>query len=809
MKRSLPVLLCGVLIAVLPGCVPAERTGPVNAADSFYTPPNPPSSRYVIDARIGPWRGEIEGRESVSLKNSGNEPLGVAAFDWNIGPVSSLEVAVKGRRIFPPEGLAPAAQRGPILVRLPEPLAPGAVIELDVTFGQKPGASEGETEFLSTHWYPRLWWDGLDHHDAFSVKVDVPEGVAVAASGRLDPKTGRYEAEAAASFGLYLAKDLKIETREVDGVRITSYFTEKGAKAAAICLETAADAVHFYKQWLGFYPFPLLNIVPGGAGRWGGYPVATGIVAIHGLETYVEGESPRHWQHIMSHEIGHEYWGEWVLDPDAPAWLWIAMGILADTEFMTVRGFDPNRRAEWMGNYIDGIPMYYDMTLDVPPEREKEVRFDFNNTVIHSKGPAAVFALDSVLGRDLFLKVYKRCLRDFGGKRLGWRDFRAVAEAESGQSLGWFFDAWVRSNQYLCYGVESKESRPDGSGGFVSEVRVKRLGTMSMPVPVRVAFEDGSSQTARTDRTQIVTTFVFKSASPLRDVVIDPEKKLARVDAPLPKISSSAAAKLALGWDSNAALEVYAAVKDEAIGAAEIWYGLGRDLYAAGRIDEAIDCFVRIDRPATGPLLRFGARGWLGILEDLKGRRSAALDRYRAALEIDPGRPFTVGDLGITIDRGWLEERLKTPFSRESRVRVPEHPTAAQLVDIVDGLNWSGEGETPGLVFRKTSGLTIADAGFWFKLGLLLFDSGDDREALESFGRTAAVETSGVTAFASRVWQGHMHDLLGDRAAALACYKEALKLDPGMPMTHSQWGMTIDRAWVEDRLATPFTWKKR
>lgn len=150
MKRSLPVLLCGVLIAVLPGCVPAERTGPVNAADSFYTPPNPPSSRYVIDARIGPWRGEIEGRESVSLKNSGNEPLGVAAFDWNIGPVSSLEVAVKGRRIFPPEGLAPAAQRGPILVRLPEPLAPGAVIELDVTFGQKPGASEGETEFLST-----------------------------------------------------------------------------------------------------------------------------------------------------------------------------------------------------------------------------------------------------------------------------------------------------------------------------------------------------------------------------------------------------------------------------------------------------------------------------------------------------------------------------------------------------------------------------------------------------------------------------------------------------------------------------------
>lgn len=809
MKRSLSIALCGALIAVLSGCVPAERSGPARSADSFHAPPDPPSSRYVIDVRIGPGGSEIEGREAIFLKNSGSEPLNIVAFDWNTGPSSSLEVAVKGRRILPPEGSMPAAQQGPILVRLPEQLAPGAGIQLDVTFGMKTGASQGETEFVTTRWYPRLWWDGLGHHDAFSVKVVVPEGVTVAASGRLDPKTGRYEAAAAATFGLYLAKGLKMETREVEEVRISSYFTDKGAKAAAICLETAADAIRFYKKWLGFYPFPFLSIIPGGAGRWGGYPVATGIVAIHGLETYVEGESPRHWQHITSHEIGHEYWGEWVIDPDTPAWLWIAMGIFADTEFMTARGFDPDRRAGWMGNYIDGIPMYFDMTLDVPPARADAVSFDFNNMVIHSKGPAAIFALDSVLGRDLFLKVYKRGLRDFGGKRLGWRDFRAVAEAESGQSLGWFFDAWVRSNQYLCYGIESKDSRPDGSGGFTSVVRVKRLGTMSMPVPVRAVFEDGSAQNVRTDRTQIVTTFTFKSQSPLRDVVLDPEKKLARVDSPLPKISSSAAASLASGWDSNTAPEVYAAVKNETIRALQIWYGLGRDLFASGHIDEAIDCFARIDRPDTDPLLRFGVRGWLGVLEDLKGRRSAALARYRAALEIDPGRPFMVGELGITIDRGWLEERLKTPFSWESRVRVPEHATAAQLEDIVDGLNWSGEGRTPGLVFRRTSGLTIADARFWFKLGLLLFDSGDYREALESFNRTSMLVSGGVTAFASRVWQGHMHDLLGDRAAALACYKEALKLDPGMPMTHSQWGMTIDRAWVEDRLAVPFTWKRK
>ncbi len=463
--RLRSALLLGIA-AALAACAPGPAGDAPAAVDSFYTPANPPSSRYVIDARVDPASGTVEGRETISLKNTGREPLGVIAFDWAVGAESTLEVSTGGRRIFPPEGAASEPFALPVMVPLPEPLAPGASLDLSVSFRQSPGDSRPRTEFLSSNWYPRLWWDGLAHHDAFSVKLDVPDGIAVATSGRLDPKTGRYEAAAARTFGLCLAPGLKTASREVDGVLITSYFTDKGAKAAAVCLETAADAVHFYKEWLGFYPFTSLAIIPGGDGRWGGYPVATGIVAIHGLETYVDGEAPRHWQHITSHEIGHEYWGEWVLDGDDPAWVWIAMGIFADTEFMTVRGFDPDRAAGWIGNYVNAIPMHYDTSLDAPPGREDAVRFDFNNTVVHSKGPAAAFALDDVLGREAFLRAYKRVLRDYGGRRFGWRDLWAVAEAESGRSLDWFFDAWVRSNQYLCYAVERDESREDGAGGY-------------------------------------------------------------------------------------------------------------------------------------------------------------------------------------------------------------------------------------------------------------------------------------------------------------------------------------------------------
>jgi tetratricopeptide (TPR) repeat protein len=157
------------------------------------------------------------------------------------------------------------------------------------------------------------------------------------------------------------------------------------------------------------------------------------------------------------------------------------------------------------------------------------------------------------------------------------------------------------------------------------------------------------------------------------------------------------------------------------------------------------------------------------------------------------------------MNRAWIEERLRTPYKPGLRPRVPERPTAADLIAFVDDLDWEKEGETPVLIYRKAAGMEISAARFWFKLGLLLYDSRADRESLAAFQKTAELEKAGVTAFAARVWIGHMNDLLGNRPAALDGYREALKIDPGTAMRHSQWRMTIDRDWAEARLATPFS----
>jgi len=126
----------------------------------------------------------------------------------------------------------------------------------------------------------------------------------------------------------------------------------------------------------------------------------------------------------------------------------------------------------------------------------------------------------------------------------------------------------------------------------------------------------------------------------------------------------------------------------------------------------------------------------------------------------------------------------------------------------VDDLNWTKEGKTPLLLFEKTENLAITDVHFWLKMGLLLFDSGHYAQSFPAFNQILTLDSSELLKFTALVWMGHLMDLQRQRDKAIEYYKKALEHDTGQTMTHSQYGMGINRQWVEERLKTPFTWKK-
>jgi len=669
--------LCLVIAFLfLSACAPSTQE--TTDARGFWTPKDPPGASYVLDVNI-----EVEGEEvslaaagTITLTNTASRPLSVLAFEWTVKPTSEFAASVSGRPLTPLNAEKNMPLTTPLLLALPEPVGPGGKVKLDVRFTHKGAVDNGQVHL--DFWYPRLWREGLPARDSFKVKLDAPPGFAVAASGRLDPDSGAYENDSVTShFGIFMSNAMKIERREVGGVQLTALFTEKGRNCALFCLNAAADIITFYKEWLGFYPHRSLCILPGGARPMGGYPYASGIVVVHGQETFDPDKGEKEnkwWTWITAHEIGHQYWGESIMSGDVlgnytESWLMIGMGISADKTYMLGRGYGWDRHRGFIDGYLDGVKAGNDTTMDAPPSLLKAQRFDRNNILIHGKGFAVLSALETVLGRETFDRVYRRTVREYAGKRLEWHEFRRLVEDTTGESLGWFFDDWVRSNKVLECRVVSQASVP-AEAGFASEVRVEYgMNPIRMPVPVLAVFEDGTSQTRTTDRLSRTNVLRFTSRAPLKDVVLDPERRLGLVREEIPR-------------------------------------------------------------------------------------------------------------------------------------------TAAEIGEAVEDLDWTGTGEAALELFKDPETAAVKTPHVWFKLGLLLFDGGSYPQSLEAFRKCRDLSSAKGDLFGALVWMGNINDLLGNREAAVSCYTEALKNDPGWALQHDQYGLRLNRAWVEERLKTPFTWSR-
>ncbi|NIM14690.1 MAG: hypothetical protein GTO45_21915 [Candidatus Aminicenantes bacterium] len=635
----------------------------VSAGQKFRVPAEPPKAHYKIEARIDISNHMVEGQEKILFINSSSRPISLLAFDWAIKDSRSIEIDINGN----PLALAVPEKKptisSPLLYMLPEPINPGSTVELNVKFKAVDLIGHNDKEIKLIRWYPRLWWEGLPTHDTYEVKLDIPPGYALAASGRLNKKTGYYENKGVRTFGIYLGKDLKTEKKDVEGILITALFTEKGWECANLCLETAADVVKFYKNWLDFYPFNFLYIIPGASRPMGGYPFASGIVVIHGQEQFKK-KPLLHWKWITAHEIGHQYWGEYVLEDDVPGWLWIGMGIYADREYVMSRNLGLTKHTGLMNRYIKGVRKRFDTTVDIPEAQLKRLQYDHNNVVVHGKGYSIISALECVLGKETFERIYKKCLKDYGGKRLGYKTFWRVCEEESGQNLKWFFNQWVRSNKYLSYQVISQESIKKNKK-YISRVKVECVGSLRMPIPVKAVFEDGSSQIKFTNRLFKVNHLEFESKARLKEVILDPDKKLAVLKTPLLLTVEELPDNISdLPWTDAGedALKLFERAKDLKLEKTYPWFKLGLTLFDGGYYKESFYAFQKVSVLNPSKFYHFTALVWMGHLNDLLGTREEALKYYQEALTYDTGDTMRHDQYRLQINRKWVEERLKTPF---------------------------------------------------------------------------------------------------------------------------------------------------
>jgi hypothetical protein len=622
---------------------------------AFWAPVAPPRAHYSIDVRFAADTSRLEGTETIRFRNSTQRPIGRIELGW-YGEI--LRVRANGVDTSPPPGKYSTA-----LFDLPSEVPPGGEVELAVDFRAPmkldPRKGSAMTSFVS----PRLWW-GFGTLDDYQVRLQAPDGYTVGTSGRYDPRSGAYRAEGIGAFGLFIGKGYESAEAEAGDVHVRAVFTAAGRPLAELLLKTAVDVIDFYRQQFGFYPQRSLTVVPGMDYPAGGYPSATGLVVIHGQEHVAE-RPEAFWRWITAHEIGHMYWSNYVVGqgPDPLTWLMIGLGIHADREYRRARGIKSDAIA-LEKDYVSGVKQGFDTTMDVTEEQMAAIKWDFNNTVEHGKSTAFLNALESVIGAETFASIYRRCLKEYAGKQLGWREFQRISEIESGQDLDWFFEEWVRSSGSADYRVAGQECSPAG-GLFNCTVRVERLGLMRMPVTVAARFQDGSEQRARTERLADLDDLRFRAKSPLKEVVLEPDSAVVLVEAPSARQRALMAKIRQMPWTGvgEAALEAYRQAHELEIEDVDTWGKLGLLLYDGRYYEESLEAMTRLG--GNDSFWGFAALVWQGHLLDLLGRRAEAVARYQEALKVPGAHTMRHDQYNLVIDKNWVEERLKTPFERK------------------------------------------------------------------------------------------------------------------------------------------------
>ena len=106
----------------------------------------------------------------------------------------------------------------------------------------------------------------------------------------------------------------------------------------------------------------------------------------------------------------------------------------------------------------------------------------------YSKGAIFLAQLGYIIGESKLNKTLKSYFEEFKFKHPTPNDFRRVAERISGIQLKWYLTDWTQTTNTIDYAIKSIDENSENTN-----IRLKRVGNMPMPLDVLVKFEDGST----------------------------------------------------------------------------------------------------------------------------------------------------------------------------------------------------------------------------------------------------------------------------------------------------------------------------
>ena len=504
-----------------------------------------------------------------------------------------------------------------------------------------------------TNWYPHVMGTGSKSRGR--ITYSVPSGYTVASSGRKVGTTengGRsqqtFQIDQPLDFSFAAARYF-YKSRVVDGIDLGVYFLEGGDAKADLYISSCARVLDFLRGVYGSYPFDgyaVVEIPSDAVGSLGGSSEqGMNLFPVGGLP---DGEFPLP---LLSHEIGHSWWGNLVLGDDAAV---LDEGLAQMTAVLSVEQVaGPKAMRRFLRQ---GFPAYPQSARDYfarfagqegkdLPLRTLSSGAD-NRMILHdladTKGFFVYEMLREEIGNDAFQRGLRRAVKEYARREIRIADLQRIWERESGRHLDWFFEQWFARSGVPEFRV-SYAVAPERGGTFEVEGTVTQVGDLYRATAEIVLATAG--RPPRVERLPISsrsTPFRFNADTRPDTVLFDPDYKILRWTDSYRNMSllDDATHEYGTGDVSRAdsSLGEYLARAPMSL--------VGRTVRARWNLDsERLDAAERdfrwvLDQVRSydpdDPAVTRSLVG-LGQIADLRGRRAEALDWYHKAVARDDG----------------------------------------------------------------------------------------------------------------------------------------------------------------------------
>jgi hypothetical protein len=649
----------------------------------FFTPKKLSPADYVISLKLDVESNIYSGVETIRWRNESHLP--VKKLCIHKGRIAENNLIIEEINGLSPDKSRLTYHNDLILIDLNEPINQGGVFEIKLKFsGEIPKSfyHGGDIREFSRYyaWYPKLYWDERICADCKIIFESVTEGYQIFAAGE---KNGNVytEKNVANYYGFAVSSKMTSLSSQVRGINVEVVHYPEYKDCAKFILDKALDALDFFADFIGFYPYKSFTVLPGSAEYNGGGNFSSGIVFVHNFEKYDPNDRGYmdYYEGLVPHEIGHQYFWESVIENENPGWLGLGLSISLDREYTQFKTGSKHFHRNMIDRYMEYVSQGKNTTLILPEEElirvfsneDNEYGTDFNGAVCHGKAFSIMSMLIDIIGKDCYFDVMRHVLKEYAGKVLYTPDFIRTCEEFSGIDLKWFFNQWLKTNKVLSYSLENiTETECDGIYTVTAEVLQKEA--IAVPVCAAVYFEDGSSQTVLTERLLNEQTLTFTSRSKYTQIIFDPFEVYAMKKFG-EEIRDDCAELLIknikdTGYTDpyNSSLGYYQRYQKFNIN--DLWalYLLRMQLFDSRNYSESIQVSEDIIKNPSGARHNTAdSYRWIGMCYDVLNERGKAVEAYKKALSYEE---VQFGDrhdqYGLHITREWIQERILSPYVR-------------------------------------------------------------------------------------------------------------------------------------------------